>query len=399
MRPTALALALPVLLATSFAASAANPELIATPQTSALGGLPTGGPFVPAGNLYDNRQSDGTTSLASQNSSGTTTARSADDFILTGACPSGQFAISQIRVQMVQADAAPQAFAVDLFADNGSNTAPASGITPIATLAQTSQVSLAPFGTGTSLFEASFTPASPLLLPSNTRFWISGYGADPAANPSGFSNFFAASPGAAGTTANGMVIAPGAGVADWTPASAVVSAELAFAFAIDGTCAVLDADLSLSLSATPSQVSTGGSITYTAVASNAGPADAADLAISFTLPMGSVFSSSSTSAGGSCSGTAPVVCTFAGATPSGSSRTASFIVSAPSTLGAISASASVTSNNSDPVSANNTASATVTGVTPGNPRPAVVPATGTAGLGLMAALLALIGVVALRRFR
>lgn len=115
--------------------------------------------------------------------------------------------------------------------------------------------------------------------------------------------------------------------------------------------------------------------------------------------MGSVLGSSSTSAGGSCSGTAPVVCTFAGATPSGSTRTANFVVSVPSTLGAITASASVSSNNSDPVSANNTASAAVTGVIPGNPRPAVVPATGAAGLGLMAALLALIGVVALRRFR
>jgi len=200
-------------------------------------GIPAGGPYVPAGSLYDNEQSDGTTSLASQDSSGTLTARTADDFILAGTgCGTGNFDITQIRVQMVQADAAPQAFAVDLFADNGSNTAPVSGINPIATVAQSAQTTLGAFGAGTSIIEATFIPTG-LSVAADTRFWLSGYGTNAAANAAGFNNFFAASAGASGTTDNGVIIAPGAGVADWTAAEAVIGGNpLAFSFAIDGVC-------------------------------------------------------------------------------------------------------------------------------------------------------------------
>lgn len=209
-------------------------------STGTIGhGIPAGGPFVPAGTLYDNEQSNGITSLASQDSSGTTTARSADDFVLDGAnCASGEFDISLIRVQMVQADAAPQPFAVDLYNDNGSGTGPtpANAITPIATLAQTSQTNFGAFGVGTSIFEASFVPTG-LVLQADTVYWISGYGATAASNPSGFNNFFAASNGSGATTDNGVIIAPGAGVANWTPVETVIGGSpLAFSFAIDGTC-------------------------------------------------------------------------------------------------------------------------------------------------------------------
>lgn len=204
------------------------------------GGIPAGGPYVPAGTLYDNEQSDGSTSLASQDSSGTTTARSADDFtIAAGACGSGQFAISQIRIQMVQNDAAPQPFEIDIYDDNGAGTAPtpANSISPIANFVQTSSTNLGAFGTGTSIWEASFDTTG-LTLAADTVYWISGYGGTAASNAGGFNNFFAVSAGSGATTDNGVIIAPGSGVASWTPAEVVIGGPpLAFSFAIDGTCA------------------------------------------------------------------------------------------------------------------------------------------------------------------
>lgn len=212
-------------------------------QATNVQGIPTGGPYVPAGSLYDNEQSNGTTSLASQDSSGTLTARSADDFIIpAGACASGVFDVTQIRIQMVQADGAPQPFAVDLYNDDGTGNAPTAGISPFTTLAQTASSNLGVFGTGTSVWEASFTPGAPLQLNADTKYWISGFGATAASNPTSFNNFFAASAGAAATTDNGVIIAPGAGVAVWTPAEAVLGPPaLAFSFAIDGTCATTGA--------------------------------------------------------------------------------------------------------------------------------------------------------------
>lgn len=204
-------------------------------------GIPAGGPYVPAGTLYDNEQSNGTTSLASQDSSGTLTARSADDFSISATgCASNRWDITQVRIQMVQADAATQPFAVDLFADNGSGTSPSptDSIAPIATLTQTTSTNLGVFGTGTSMWEASFVPTG-LTLNGNTTYWISGYGTDAALNAAAFNNFFAASNGSGATTDNGMIIAPGAGVATWTAADSVIGPPpLAFSFAIDGTCNV-----------------------------------------------------------------------------------------------------------------------------------------------------------------
>jgi hypothetical protein len=202
-------------------------------------GIPAGGPYVPAGTLYDNEQSNGSTSLASQDSTGTLTARTADDFsIPAGSCASGLFDITQIRIQMAQADTAAQAFGVEIYADNGAGTSPtpANAITPIATVAQTTQTVLGPFGVGTSIFESSHVPAG-LQLQADTVYWISGFGTNGALNAAAFNNFFAASNGAGATTDNGMIIAPGAGVAVWTPVDVVIGPPaLAFSFAIDGNC-------------------------------------------------------------------------------------------------------------------------------------------------------------------
>lgn len=202
-------------------------------------GIPAGGPYVPPGGLFDNEQSDGTTSLASQDSTGNQTARSADDFALPAqTCASNQFQITQIRAQMVQADAAPQAFAIDIFNDDGTGTSPTptGAITPIFTVPQSGATALGAFGVGTSIFEVSFAPTN-MVLTGGTTYWISGYGTDGAANSAAFNNFFAASAGATGSTDNGVIIAPNAGVTSWTPVQNVIGGNpLAFSFAIDGVC-------------------------------------------------------------------------------------------------------------------------------------------------------------------
>ncbi len=227
--------ALVLALATAMSLVSAQPL---RSDANVVHGIPSGGSFSPPGTLYDNGQSNAITSLASQDSSGTFTARTADDFVIdsTG-CPSNQFDISLIRAQMVQFDTATQPFAVNLFADNGSGTAPtpAGAITPIATVAESAQTNFGTFGAGTSIFEASFVPTN-LVLDGGTRYWISGFGASAATNASTYNNFFASSDGAAATTANGVVIAP-SGVPNWTPVEAVIGGSpTAYSFAIDGTC-------------------------------------------------------------------------------------------------------------------------------------------------------------------
>lgn len=233
-------LLLPILaLGLSQAASAQTLFSIATDTR----GIPAGGPHVPPGGLYDNEQSDGSTSLASQNSATTLTARTADDFVLPAqSCATNHCQITQIRVHQVGSDSVTQPVAVDIFNDNGSGTAPspAGAITPIFTATQTGSTLLGPFGVGTSVSEVTFAPTN-MVLSGGTRYWISAYGNDGAANTGGFNSFFAASAGLSGTTANGVIIAPGAGVADWTPIETVIGGNpLAFSFAIDGRCLAAD---------------------------------------------------------------------------------------------------------------------------------------------------------------
>lgn len=212
------------------------------------GGIPNGGAFVPPGGLYDNEQTNNTTSLVSQDSNGTFEARTADDFVLTQSCNSGQFEVSSVRTHHVINDAFPQNLAVDFFDDNGTGSAPISGITPFATYPQISQTLLGPFGAGTSMFEAEYSTPG-LILDVNTVYWISSFGTDAVANETQFATFMAASNGAAGTTANGVIIAPGAGVADWTPVDAVIGPPaLAFSFAVDGTCVIAEPEIVSTLS-------------------------------------------------------------------------------------------------------------------------------------------------------
>lgn len=285
---------LPLLLVAAFSSPLIAQQNFTSVQSGPSEGIPAGGSFVPPGGLYDNEQSNGSTSLASQDSSGTFTARSADDFVITATCASGLFDITEIRAQMVQQNAAPQAFAIDLFDDNGMGTFPQSGINPIATVAETSQTLLGAFGTTTSIFEASFVPVG-LQLSANTVYWISGYGADSSANAAGFNNFFAVSNGATGTTDNGAIIAPDAGVDDWTATDLVVAPPRhAYAFAIDGVCVVQDADVSVTKAATaPAAPVVGDTVTFSLTASNAGPADAENVVVTDVLPVNLTYVSNS----------------------------------------------------------------------------------------------------------
>jgi hypothetical protein len=198
--------------------------------------------FAPPGTLYDNDVNNGTTSLASQDSTAEFTARSADDFNISAlGCPSGVFDVTGIRAQIVQNNAAPQAFGIEIYDDNGAGTGPTpvDAIVPIAAYPEASQTLLGPFG-ASLIFEASFDTQG-LQLSGDTTYWISAFGTDAAQNAVGFNNFFAASNGAPSTTPNGVIIAPDAGVASWTPADSVLGPPaLAFSFAIDGSCAVLE---------------------------------------------------------------------------------------------------------------------------------------------------------------
>lgn len=167
-----------------------------------------------------------------------------------------------------------------------------------------------------------------------------------------------------------------------------------FAFeVVDLPCQAGSADLSLTFSGSPNPVAPGGTLTYTAVATNNGPTDADTVEISIDLPAGVSFVSSSASPGGACAGSDPVVCTW-GTTVTGGVRTATAVVTAPATLGALAASATVSSATVDPVPGNNAATSSINVAVP---PPAFIPTGTHYGLGLLALLLGTIGFVAVRR--
>ena len=319
-------------------------------------GIPAGGQYVPPGSLYDNEQSDGVTSLASQNSTGTFTARTADDFrIPTGNCSSGQFDVSGIRLQMVQTTGAEQAFGLDLFDDDGTGNAPTAGLTPVQTFAETSQILLGAFGKFTSIFEVSFaTPG--LVLNGNTTYWLSGFGANSAANPSGFNNFFATSDGAPATTDNAVIIAPGAGVPNWTPVQQVIQGDpLAFSFAVDGTCRLSEADLSISKTNGATAATPGVPVVYTLVASNAGPAPvtAATVTDTFVAPLTACTWTCAGAAGGTCSAAGSGNIADSVDLPSGGSATYTATCSIPANAtGSVSNTASIAGPGGGPTDPN-----------------------------------------------
>ena len=120
-----------------------------------------------------------------------------------------------------------------------------------------------------------------------------------------------------------------------------------------------NADLSVVLADTPDPVTAGTNLTYTATVANAGGDSATDVAVTLAVPAGTSFVSSS-APGGTCSGSGPVVCTWAGATAVGVNRVATLVVAVPANAvsgSLLSSSASVTSATPDANPGNNSSSA------------------------------------------
>lgn len=119
------------------------------------------------------------------------------------------------------------------------------------------------------------------------------------------------------------------------------------------------ADLSISKGDSPDPVNTGAALTYTLTVGNAGPDSTTNVTVTDTLPVGAIYGNTSSS-GWSCSQTSgTVTCTLASLAV-GTAPAINIAVTAPTTGGTITNTASVNSNTNDPIGNNNTASATTT---------------------------------------
>jgi uncharacterized repeat protein (TIGR01451 family) len=124
-------------------------------------------------------------------------------------------------------------------------------------------------------------------------------------------------------------------------------------------------ELSLTLTDSPDpRVVGAGNVSYFLTAVNGSSSKATNPVITLTVPATTTWVSSSPSTGGSCSGSSTVTCTWADIS-AGSSRTASIVVT-PTQVGQISATASVTSDQPDANTANNSATQT-TNINPSAP--------------------------------
>ncbi len=116
-------------------------------------------------------------------------------------------------------------------------------------------------------------------------------------------------------------------------------------------------DVSVTLSDSPDPVAPGAALTYVATLTNSGPASANGASISLPLPAPTIFVSAVASDGGTCSGGATVVCTWAGAVPASATRTATIVATVRSTAsGTLNATVTAGATN-DSNNSNNTASA------------------------------------------
>jgi uncharacterized repeat protein (TIGR01451 family) len=120
------------------------------------------------------------------------------------------------------------------------------------------------------------------------------------------------------------------------------------------------ADLSIAKTSSSDSVPAGGSLTYTLTVTNLGPSTSTQAIITDTLPTGLTLVASST-IGGSCVGSSAIMCTLGTIAP-GADSTLTFTTQvAEANLGTIINTAVIsTSTPQDPVSMNNSASATTT---------------------------------------
>src|SRR5262249_12668154 len=118
------------------------------------------------------------------------------------------------------------------------------------------------------------------------------------------------------------------------------------------TVTAAGADLSITKTA-PATVPTGQALTYTLSVHNAGPSDATGVAVTDTMPTGVTFASGSA---GCVNNSGTVTCTI-GNLANGANASATIAVTAPSTTGPISNSATVSGSPADTNTGDNTASA------------------------------------------
>jgi uncharacterized repeat protein (TIGR01451 family) len=119
--------------------------------------------------------------------------------------------------------------------------------------------------------------------------------------------------------------------------------------------AAAQADLALSMTASPTPVFLSSNLTYTIQVQNLGQANAATVQVVDTIPATTTFVSANAPAGWSCSGTSTVTCSLTGTMAQGTSATITVAVTSPSTSGPITNTATVSSTTADPVAANNSA--------------------------------------------
>ena len=122
-----------------------------------------------------------------------------------------------------------------------------------------------------------------------------------------------------------------------------------------------DADLSLSMTASPTPVFISSNLTYTIQIQDLGLSNSADGTLTDTIPASTTFVSASTTQG-SCTQTASVTCTL-GAITRGTTITVAITVTAPATPTTLTNTSTVSTSTTDPVSANNSAT-TLTVVQP-----------------------------------
>jgi uncharacterized repeat protein (TIGR01451 family) len=151
------------------------------------------------------------------------------------------------------------------------------------------------------------------------------------------------------------------------------------------------ADLSITKTPAAGPYGTGQQLTYTIVVTNAGPAAAAAVTVTDTLPPGTTLQSSTPS--GACSGTTTVTCN-AGTLAVSGSATFTLTVTLPSTPGPITntAVASASAANPDPNPGNNTATSTITVIPAAN-----IPMISPLALLLLCVALAIAGAFVLKQ--
>lgn len=158
--------------------------------------------------------------------------------------------------------------------------------------------------------------------------------------------------------------------------------------------AAATANLSLTKSDTPDPVAVGGTLTYTIVVANAGPDPATGVTVTDNLPAAATFISASSTAG-TCTRAGTTVTCAIGTLANGASATVTIAVS-PTTEGTLTNTASATATETDPVPANNAASS-VTTVVAAPAEAEAIPALEWPQLGALAMILALAGLIAVKR--